>query len=576
MTNIEKHFKERSPEETLNIVKNFFQSKGFTIQEDIFRESEVGTYSNRFELIKDGIVFQGANGKGMTPEYCRASAAGELYERYCNLCNNLTNSFIMDYNLEELNLKKLSYEDVAGQSFIKEFFLYLFQNDKIKMKDFIENRFGKKFYGWKYNNLLTNKEEYIDNRFVDLIDSSTGLSAGNTYNEALNQALSEVLQRYIEFTFFLNPQEKYYCIDFRTIKNKNIIKLIDNIKKLNYDFYIVDLSYNFHLPVLMSILINKKEKNIEINFGSFPVIDIALERIITELYQGISSFKRFTNNQIMIPFKEIVPEILIRNNFSTYAFLRSFPENFFEKIIFTSYNKNIFLEDDYTNEYLTEYLLNICQQNNFTPYCANLSQAKDIKAIRVLIPQIVFRKFLFLENENFNFNKPYTYIMNIYKFVQMIKDNVDNQTLINFYKNNCLPLFLNQTNEEKDFISDLTFSDPLTPFGLNSKCSLEKAIKELLLNFNNITIEDINNFDTIFYPYFKKYLTLKEYIFSRKYSKDEIKNFFQIFNDEITEEDFNNINNPDYLFEKIYLMPIKNYIFSNDYKRLSLTIAGLT
>ena len=576
MTNIEKHFKERNPEETLNIVKNFFESKGFTVQEDVFRESEVGTYSNRFELIKDGKVLQGANGKGMTPEYCRASAAGELYERYCNLCSNLTNSFIMDYNLNKLNLKEISYDTIANQSFIKEFFLFLFQNDKEKMKDFIINRFGEKFYGWEYSNLLTNEKQYIDNRFVDLIDSTTGLSAGNTYHEALNQALSEVVQRYIEFMFFLKPQEKYYCIDFKTIKNKNILKLINNIKKLNYDFYIVDLSYNFNLPVLMSVLINKKEKNIEINFGAFPVIDIALERIITELYQGISSFKRFSNNQTMIPFKNTVPEILIRTNFSTYAFLRSFSEEFFNKIIFTSYNQNIFLEDNYTNEYLTNYLLDIYKKNNFTPYCADLSKTDKIKTIRVLVPQIIFRKFLFLNNENFNLTKAYTYIMNIYKFVQMIKDNIDNQTLINFYKDNCLPLFLNQNNQEKDFISDLTFSDPLTPFGLNSKCSLEKGIKEILLNFNNTTIEDFNNFDTIFYPYFKKYLTLQEYINSRKYSKDEIKNFFKILGDEITEKDFYNINNPNYLFEKIYLIPIKEYIFSDDYKKLSETIAGLT
>jgi len=38
------------------------------------------------------------------------------------------------------------------------------------------------------------------------------------------------------------------------------------------------------MPVLMSVLVNDKEQNITINFGSFPVIDIALERIITELY----------------------------------------------------------------------------------------------------------------------------------------------------------------------------------------------------------------------------------------------------------------------------------------------------
>ncbi len=97
----------------------------------------------------------------------------------------------------------------------------------------------------------------------------------------------------------------------------------------------------------MSVLINKKEKNIGINCGAFPVIDIALERIITELYQGVTSFKRFHNNEPMIPYKDMPHEKILRTNFSTFAFLRNFPENFFNKLKTSNYNKDIFLEGNY-------------------------------------------------------------------------------------------------------------------------------------------------------------------------------------------------------------------------------------
>jgi len=84
------------------------------------------------------------------------------------------------------------------------------------------------------------------------------------------------------------------------------------------------------------------------------------------------------------------------------------------------------------------------------------------------------------------------------------------------------------------------------------------------------------NSPTIFYSYIKKYLNLKVYINCRKYSKEEIKKFFKLFGDEITDKDFININNFDYLFEHIYLIPIKKFIFSKEYTDLVLTIAGLT
>ena len=575
MTNIEQHFKERDPNITIEIIKNFFKNKGFQLEEDVFRESEIGTFSNRYELIKDEVIIQGANGKGMTPEYCRASALGELYERYCSFCTNSTNNFFMNTYFKYANLKQISYEEIINEPFIKDYFFTLFKNNENETKTFIENRFGPKYYGKKFINLFTNEEKYFDIRFIDLINSTAGLSAGNTYDEAINQALSELVQRRTELLFFAQPQDIYYNLNLSTIKNPKILQLINNIKKLNYDFYIIDLSYNFHFPVLMSILINKKEKNIEINFGSFPVIDIALERIITELYQGITSFKRFRNNEVMTPYKEISYEKVLRTNFSTYAFLKNFPEDFFNKLKISNYNKDIFLEGNYQNEFLKDYFLKLLKNNNLTPYLTDYSQTKDMKAIRILIPEINFKDYLISNYYNYNYQFVYNYCINNYKFTNMIQQNIDNNELILFYKNKCLSLLSKDTLLDRNFLCDLTFADPLTPFGINPKGTLDENFKELLDNpVEPIIIQ--NNFDTIFYPFIKKYLTLKKYIRSGKYSKQEIKDFFKILGEEITERDFLNINNFDYLFEQIYLIPIKNFIFSDEYKNLILTITGLT
>jgi len=40
-------------------------------------------------------------------------------------------------------------------------------------------------------------------------------------------------------------------------------------------------------PVMAVVLINKTNNNIIVNFGASPVFDIALERCLTEIYQGI-------------------------------------------------------------------------------------------------------------------------------------------------------------------------------------------------------------------------------------------------------------------------------------------------
>ena len=71
-------------------------------EEDV--HSEIDTWGVHYDLYKDGVFLFGANGKGMTKEYSRASGHAELYERYCNgnrfWVNDILIKKLMNYNKE--------------------------------------------------------------------------------------------------------------------------------------------------------------------------------------------------------------------------------------------------------------------------------------------------------------------------------------------------------------------------------------------------------------------------------------------------------------------------------------------
>jgi len=76
----------------------------------------------------------------------------------------------------------------------------------------------------------------------------------------------------------------YTAINIDKITDPVLRPIIDNIQKIGYKLYLIDLSCNFNVPTLMSILIDENKGLLNINFGSFPVFEIAAERVLTELY----------------------------------------------------------------------------------------------------------------------------------------------------------------------------------------------------------------------------------------------------------------------------------------------------
>ena len=93
-TNLQNKYKDRLPEDTINIIKDFFSKKGFEIEEAIIKNPMPNIWWCRVILKYNNIEIQGANGKGTTKCYALASGYAELYERYCNFQNVIFSSKI--------------------------------------------------------------------------------------------------------------------------------------------------------------------------------------------------------------------------------------------------------------------------------------------------------------------------------------------------------------------------------------------------------------------------------------------------------------------------------------------------
>ena len=76
------HFKETSPEKTVEKLLSILQSFDIETTEKWREENHIGTYSLRVKL--KGCGETGTNGKGVSPQYARASAYAELFERLQN------------------------------------------------------------------------------------------------------------------------------------------------------------------------------------------------------------------------------------------------------------------------------------------------------------------------------------------------------------------------------------------------------------------------------------------------------------------------------------------------------------
>lgn len=303
--------KDLPPSETIKRAQTILKSLKLEWKETLNHPS-TNLYSTRLEIINLG---WGTNGKGTTEEYCRASAYGEMLERLQNL--HLPDSLMetaSDYANKYRNFKFYPDESSVTLERILTEFVDLkedmqksfFESDKRLPSD-------KELYDiwrkWNDNKdsftsipFYSAQKKKVQNLPIEIIRRlcrSNGIASGNSFDEALCQALSEIIERHaleVIFTKQLTPPTIQK--DFIKKHSPELHNTIMEIEgKGPFNIIVYDASLGEQLPVVCVVFIDRLEQKYRIKLGCHPLFNIALERCLTELGQGcdftIESNKKF-------------------------------------------------------------------------------------------------------------------------------------------------------------------------------------------------------------------------------------------------------------------------------------------
>lgn len=452
--------KDRQPSETVKIIKDILKTNNYQISEKGLKRSLRGSYSIRLEL-NNG---KGANGKGTTLELAKASAYAELIER---LQSNM------------LNKKRITTNIIDKKHNIYEILLNMASNE-YKKNFFDLNKIY--FNVSEATNIKTNKKELIPINAICSFCHTNGLASGNTFEEAVNQAIFEIFERYCyqkclkENILIRNIDISSYPL---TEKNK---KMLVFLKKKGFEYYIKDCSLGKY-PVIGFLLFDKKHNKYTFTMGSDTSFNIALSRCITEMMQGVN-FKEL--KQKMVP--NLKAEELIQKygaSFRSYNWLRCFNNNngYLTKNFFN--NSYINISQLHFKDYLTSnkevlnYLKFLIKENIYVIDYNNLG----FDTYRVYIPYMTTVDCYDIEdlNVNKNYDKlkyTYTHILEVSKKEMLYFINIflNNNKLLK-YDEMIKPSDLFHTNEISDYYK-LDFTSLLIVLCI--LCSKTKELQQLL------------------------------------------------------------------------------------------------
>jgi len=307
-------------------------------------------------------------------------------------------SFIWDYEMRKANMEKhgyqldpneklMSYEELLNSCPAVQDWGYRYTKDNKQVQNaLLDVLLDRQAIGVPFKNIDTARPDlYLDPRLVRYVTRSNGMAAGNTLTEALNQGLSELCERTAQAYVLRNLTDSYYAIETDQLENDYLKDTIAKIKSLGYDFRLYDLSYTCDLPVIMSLLIDKETGTLNINFGSFPVFDIAAERVLTELYQGVFSYKEVPKwLEIRTPYRAVDGKYINRvygNSITGEIFTAEFID---KTQLVDKPNPEVFIPRNSSNEEILQSFIDLQNKQGCQFYYIDNSLSDKIHAVHII------------------------------------------------------------------------------------------------------------------------------------------------------------------------------------------------
>lgn len=573
MNNFENKYKDRNVLETISIIENFFQEKGYVLKVDFYENKDFSLFSCSINLILQNMIILHSNGKGLTKEYSYASGLAEMYERFCNkieifnnfLANNyyLKSSYLKNNYYYDKNEKIISFNELKNSIIIQNFFKYFFNNIN-DAEDYINTICDNKIIGVPFQNFNNSLDiKYFDPRILVKINRSTGMSAGNTIEEALNQGISEILERYCTNEFFKNPNLNYYFINNNNIENKKIQSIIKSFEKNNFKVIILDLAYTFFCPTVLLVLINKNDFSIYANFGTFSDFDIALERCFTEILQGTNDLL-----QEKLPEKNMMPyninywfDYHIKHGWNVKDY-NYFPEEIFLNLKEKNKPSEIYQKNK-SNIELNNYFKQICNNINLNLYYWDCSLSDKMSALMITSDNILCTDAWFELGKKIE-HEDKTFLLSLIKNRIKITQNFIDSDFKSFKENLLMDIYTNYYIHQKDFmpqyLADIIGGDQLIPYrnDVDATTTLLEII--YLQQYNRFDKYDL--IENFYFKSIKKIKFINNFI-NKLYFLD----ICQKLELKINNMDVKNKNNFNYILKTYFFDVLNDEINSDRFKK---------
>ena len=267
-----------------------------------------------------------SNGKGVVSEASIASALGEYIERL------QTNNFFIDFHLPG---RKYYPDEIAFDldgDYLSEDLRNIYDPSRTLCADDLidfNSDYEDKVVALPFVRVSCGTTSYIPINILSNLYVSNGLASGNTPKEAQVQALSEIFERYVKFEIIKNG---YALPKFPNEVIESFPRLaadLAHLRALGYIVEVLDASLGGTFPVTAISLINPQNASLFVSFGAHPILEVSLERTMTELMQGrnieeLDSFETPTFDMSLIADSFNLESHFIDSNGKLgFAFLRN-------------------------------------------------------------------------------------------------------------------------------------------------------------------------------------------------------------------------------------------------------------
>lgn len=288
----DEQYKDCSPRATAHRITSILREYGIDTEVQWLASGVPYCYANCVSV--PGTTFK-TYGKGLTEELALASGYGELIERLqIGFIYGPTSLKDGDYAIDDPKFDLVPLEQLLQSN----------PDCYRRLAAVYQDAYGVEISPKQILNQFATKEGKVAvSSHLDLITGETilfptvlrkriygtnGCAAGNTPEEALVQAISEIVERNHKIRA-LKDELVLPDIPDEFLKQHEIAyQIISFVREQGYKVIIKDASLNTGFPVVCACIIDKRTGRYHTHFGCHPVFRIALERSLTETFQGRS------------------------------------------------------------------------------------------------------------------------------------------------------------------------------------------------------------------------------------------------------------------------------------------------